>query len=181
MFERSKPQFTSGDSEPVPLKKLRGRPFKPGNPGRPPGAKNKTTQLIEQLINDEAESLTRKLIQLALKGNVRCLHDCLERLAPRRNGRPVDFQLSAITRTQDVVAAMAAITTAVNNGNLTAEEAGHLVHLLEVHAKAIETYDLAVRLDRLETQMNAPQRATFEQGLKNSRLGCRLGPTGYGF
>ena len=103
---------------------------------------------------DEAETLARKLIQLALKGNVRCLHDCLERLAPRRNGRPVDFQLPAIKETQDIVAAMAAITTAVNNGNLTAEEAGHLVHLLEVHAKAIETYDLALRLERLEARMN---------------------------
>ena len=146
----------SETGEPVAPKKIRGRPFRPGNSGRPPGARNKTTRLVEQLLDGEAETLTRTLIALALKGNVRCLHDCLERLAPRRNGRPVDFQLPAIKQTQDIVAAMAAITTAVNNGNLTAEEAGHLVHLLEVHAKVIETYDLAVRLDRLETQMNAP-------------------------
>jgi len=134
-------------------KKIRGRPFQPGNPGRPPGAKNKTTRLVEQLLSDEAENLTRKLIELAKKGNVGCLRDCIERLAPRRNGRAVDFQLPAIKHTQDIVAAMAAITTAVNNGSLSPEEAGNLVRVLEGHAKAIETYDFAVRLDRLEAQL----------------------------
>jgi len=148
------PQRTSRASDSGVPKKVRGRPFLSGNPGRPPGAKNKTTRLVEQLLDDDAETLTRTVIQLALKGNVRCLHDCLERLAPRRNGRPVDFQMPAIKQTQDLVAAMAAITTAVNSGNLTAEEAGHLVHVLEVHVKAIEAYDLAARLDRLETRMN---------------------------
>ena len=33
------------------------------------------------------------------------------------------------------------------------EEAGNLVRVLEGHAKALETYDLAVRLDRLEAQL----------------------------
>jgi hypothetical protein len=146
--------------EPVVGKKVRGRPFQPGNTGRPPGSKNKTTRLVEQLLDDEAETLTRKLIQLALNGNVRCLHDCLERLAPRRNGRAVDFRLPVIKQTHDIVAAMAAITTAVNSGNLTAEEAGHLVRLLEVHVKAIETYDLAIRLDRLESRMNESNERT---------------------
>jgi hypothetical protein len=50
---------------------------------------------------------------------------------------------------------MAAITTAVNAGALTAEEAGHLVHVLEAHVKAIETHDFAVRLDRLEALMDS--------------------------
>jgi hypothetical protein len=154
MSKSLKPGVVSECGEPVVAKKIRGRPFQPGNTGRPLGSKNKTTQLVEQLLDAEAETLTRKLIQLALKGNVRCLHDCLERLAPRRNGRAVDFHLPAIKQTSDIVAAMAAITTAVNSGNLTAEEAGHLVRLLEIHVKAIETYDLTTRLDRIESRMN---------------------------
>ena len=43
-----------------PLLKPRGRPFKPGNPGRPPGARNKATQAIEQLAEGHAESLGEK-------------------------------------------------------------------------------------------------------------------------
>jgi hypothetical protein len=53
---------------------------------------------------------------------------------------------------RDVVAAMAAITTAVNDGRLTAEEAGQLVHILNGYIKALETHDLATRIAALESQ-----------------------------
>src|SRR5439155_26921190 len=36
------------------LRKVRGRPFKPGNSGRPPGSKNKITQIVEQLAEGYA-------------------------------------------------------------------------------------------------------------------------------
>lgn len=134
-------------------KQVRGRPFQPGNPGRPPGSKNRTTLMIEQLMGNEAEPLTRKVIKLAFSGNVRCLQYCLDRLSPQRRGRPIDFELPAIKDMQDVVAAMAAITNGVNDGSLTAEEAGHLVHLLEGYSKAITTYDISARLEALETQL----------------------------
>jgi hypothetical protein len=109
--------------------------------------------LVEQLLADEGETLTRTLIYKALAGDVRCLQLCLDRLLPRRNSRPVDFQLPAISNAHDVVAAMAAITTGISDGSLTAEEAGHLAHVLEGYAKAVTTYDLAVRLDSLESRM----------------------------
>ncbi len=134
-------------------KKVRGRPFQPGNPGRPPGAKNRATQLVEQLLTDEAETLARKAIELALSGNVGCIRLCFDRLSPKRTGRPVDFELPTIKDPHDVVAAMAAIATAVNEGSLTAEEAGHLVHLIEGYAKVVTMYDLAARLEKLESQM----------------------------
>jgi len=41
-------------------KKIRGRPFQPGNPGRPVGSKNKTTRLLEQLVDNEGEKLIRR-------------------------------------------------------------------------------------------------------------------------
>ena len=134
-------------------KKIRGRPFRPGNPGRPPGSKNRTTRLVEELLAGEAEKMTRKFIDLALEGNVRCMQLCLDRLLPRRTGRPVDFSLPAVNDVHDIVTAMAAITTGVNNGSLTAEEAGQLVHVLEGYAKIFMTYDFATRLETLESQM----------------------------
>jgi Family of unknown function (DUF5681) len=101
--------------------KVRGRPFQPGNPGRPPGSKNKTTRLVEQLVEGDAEELSRKMLELAKKGNVRCLEYCLDRLLPKRSGRPLDLQLPAIKSVHDLIAAMSAISTAVNNGDLTAK------------------------------------------------------------
>jgi len=48
---------------------------------------------------------------------------------------------------------MAAITTAVNDGRLTAEEAGQLMHILNGYTKALETHDLATRIAALESQL----------------------------
>ena len=134
-------------------KKIRGRPFQPGNPGRPPGSKNQTTRLIEQLVGDEGEKLTRKIIELALAGNVKCLEMCLDRLLPRRNGRPVDFSMPEVTGTHDIVAAMAAITSAVTDGSLTAEEAGELTRVVDSFIKVLEAHDHDARLETLELQM----------------------------
>ena len=81
---------------------------------------------------------------------------CLDRLLPRRTGRPVDFSLPAVNNIHDVVTAMAAITTGVNDGSLTAEEAGQLVNFLNGYTKVLETHDLTARLETLESQMKKP-------------------------
>src|SRR5262245_27769639 len=133
-------------------KKIRGRPFQPGNSGRPRGSKNRTTRLLEELVAGEGEKLAQKAVELALAGNVKCLHFCLDRLMPRRTGRPLDFTLPAVNDANDVVAAMAAITTAVNDGSLTAEEAGQLVQILDGYAKALKIFDFAARIAALESQ-----------------------------
>jgi hypothetical protein len=104
-------------------------------------------------VAGEAEKVAQKAVELALAGNVSCIQFCLDRLLPRRNGRPVDFELPAVNDAHDIVPAMAAITTGVNDGSLTAEEAGQLVHVLERYAKVLETHDLATRLAILESQM----------------------------
>jgi hypothetical protein len=104
-------------------------------------------------VAGEAEKVTRKFIDLALAGNVRCIQLYLDRLWPRRNGRPVDISLPAVNDMHDVVTAMAAIITGVNNGSLTVEEAGQLVHIVEGYAKVLDTHDLAARLETLESQM----------------------------
>src|SRR6516162_9346312 len=38
---------------PVPVRKPRGRPFQPGNPGRPLGSKNRVTQTLERLAVEQ--------------------------------------------------------------------------------------------------------------------------------
>ncbi len=70
--------------------KVRGRPFKPGNAGRPPGSKNKITQMVEQLVEGQAEQLVRKVLELAQAGDVSCLRMILDRLYPLRKGQPVN-------------------------------------------------------------------------------------------
>jgi hypothetical protein len=143
----SRPGTRVGEQRP----RIRGRPFQPGNPGRPPGSKNHVTRLVEQLVSGDAEELSQKMIALAKQGNVRCLEYCLDRLLPKRSGRPLDLQLPSINDVHDVKAAMAAVTTAVNNGDVTAEEAAHLVHWFEGYAKIVAIHEIHVRLEALES------------------------------
>jgi len=131
-------------------KKIRGRPFERGNPGRPRGAKNRVTRLAEELVENGAEELVQKAYDLALGGDVRCLQFFLDRLLPRRKGRPIDLPLPAIRSMQDITTAMAAIVTGVNDGRLTAEEAGDLMNVYSACTKMVETHDLAVRVNALE-------------------------------
>src|SRR5258706_6899922 len=98
---------------PVQSAKARGRPFEPGqsgNPsGRPKGARNKTTIAVEALLDNEAEALTRKVIELALAGNMAAIRLCFERLLPPRRDRGDAFDLPKIESAADAVAASCAV------------------------------------------------------------------------
>ena len=89
--------------------KARGRPFKPGNPGRPPGSRNKTTQMVEKLAQGQAEQLLQKALELAQGGDVTCLRMMLDRLWPVRKGQPVNVAMPPINTPQDVLSAIASI------------------------------------------------------------------------
>src|SRR5215204_7675724 len=130
----------------------RGRPFQPGNPGKPRGARHKTTLAIDNLLDGDAENLTRKAIEMALSGDTVALRLCLDRLAPVRKDRPVTFALPKIETTADLPKASAALLEAVASGELTPSEAAELGKLVEAHVRAIEATELQVRLKRLEGQ-----------------------------
>src|SRR5260221_5989704 len=101
------------------VRKPRGRPFKPGNPGRPLGSKNRVTQTLEQLAEGQAEQLVKKVLELARAGDVSCLRMLLDRLWPPRKGQPVDVVMPPINTSQDVLRAIVSIWTAIREGQLT--------------------------------------------------------------
>ena len=74
-------------------------PFEPGKSGNPAGkskgTRNKTTLAVEALLDGEAETLTRKAIELAKAGDLAALRVCLDRIAPPRKDRPVLFEPTA--------------------------------------------------------------------------------------
>ena len=152
MTERVRLETPSPESS-VSQSRVRGRPFQPGNPGRPPGSKNKLTRLLEQHMENQGEEITGKVIELAKEGNLRALLYCMDRLIPQRRGRALEIQLPPINSARDIAPAIAAITNELNNGNLTLEEASDLTCLLEGFGRAITTNDLAIRLEQLESQI----------------------------
>lgn len=128
----------------------RGKPFQPGNPGKPRGARHRTTLAIEALLEGEHESLTRKAIELALEGDTTALRLCLDRLAPPRKDAPIAISLPAVESAADIVAASSAVLAAVAAGDCTPDEAGRVMALLTAHRAIIETGDIDCRLAALE-------------------------------
>ena len=132
------------------VRKPRGRPFEPGNPGRPPGSKNKITQMVEQLAEGQAEQLVQKVLDLAQAGDVSCLRMMLDRLWPPRKGQPVNVVMPPINTSQDVFPAIASIWTAIREGRLTPDEASALSIVIDRSIQAIELHDITKRIAALE-------------------------------
>jgi hypothetical protein len=129
--------------------------FKPGNPGKPKGARGRATMAAEALLDGEAEGLTRKAIELALSGDTIALRLCLERLVPPRKDRPLLFDLPPVAGAADHPAALAAVLAAVAAGDLTPAEATAFAAVMEHHRRAIETAEIITRLEALEGKSDA--------------------------
>jgi hypothetical protein len=130
----------------------RGRPFQPGNPGPPRGARHKTTLAMEALLAGEGEALTRRAIEMALAGDAVALRLCLDRLLPVLRERPIALNLPLLTAPRDAVEASAALLEAVAAGEVAPGEAREVGRLIEVHLKAIEVHEIETRLPALEAR-----------------------------
>ena len=137
--------------------KTRGRPFPRGNKygrGRPAGSRNRATIALQSLLDGEAEQITRKAVQLALKGDSTALRLCIERLIPPARDRKVKINLPSVTSAREMPGAIGTVITAVAHGRLTPTEGQAFSALLEFHRRALETADLEIRLEAVEQKLN---------------------------
>ena len=118
--------------------------------GKPRGARHKATLAAETLLEGEAEALSRKAVELALRGDVSALRLCLDRIVPPRKDRPVCFELPAMTESKDAVNASAAIVAAVAAGELTPTEAAELSKVVDGYARTLQAVEFEERLSKLE-------------------------------
>ncbi|HET9816006.1 MAG TPA: DUF5681 domain-containing protein [Xanthobacteraceae bacterium] len=124
-----------------------------GNPaGRPRGARNRATLLIQNLLADDAEAIGRKAIEMAIAGDLAAIRLCMDRLAPARKDEPVAFELPPIEKAADSVAATASIVAAVAAGELTPSQAAELCKVIDVYVRALESKGFDERLTKLENQ-----------------------------
>lgn len=134
-------------------KKQDGR-FKPGqsgNPkGKPKGCMNKATRAAMEMLDGEAEAVTRKVLDKALYGNPQALRIVFERIIPVRKEAPVSLSLPEITKAADVVTVQANILAAVAAGDITPGEGETLAKMAEGLRRSIETEELEQRITALE-------------------------------
>jgi Family of unknown function (DUF5681) len=136
--------------------KQRGRPFEPGqsgNPnGRPKGARNLVTRVVEALIDGQGEALGAKAVEKALQGDSPMLRALLSTLVPPRRERTVEFELPKIESAADTVKASSAVIAACAAGELSPLEAREIMGLISTHVRTIEVAELEARVDALENE-----------------------------
>ena len=136
-----------------------GRPgqFQPGNTfgqGRPVGSRNSVTVAAEQLIQGESEALSRKLIELALDGNVACLKTAIERIVPVCKSRPISLpDMPKIDSVADASELTGYVIGAIAEGKVSPVEGEIISRACERHLKALEVRDLEARLTALESKL----------------------------
>jgi hypothetical protein len=74
----------------------------------------------------------------------------IDRIAPARKDRHVEFNLPEMTCAADAVKAAAALAKAVAGGELTPSEAADLGKLVESYARALQGAEFEERLSKLE-------------------------------
>ena len=122
-----------------------------GNPaGRRPGTKTRKQALVESLFEGEVAEIAQKALEMAREGNTECIRMVLDRVAPVRRGRPVNFKLPPFSAAADIVKCFNGILRSCANGTLTIEEARTLASVVEAGSRAILVRDLEDRIERLE-------------------------------
>lgn len=131
-----------------------GKPFEKGqtgNPaGRPKGSRNRATAALEAILDGDAETILRRVMEAAQEGDPTAMRLCVDRLIPPKRDRHINFSLPPIETTADVVKATGAMLKAVADGEITPSEAAELSKLVAAHVSAVQAHDLDERLKRIE-------------------------------
>lgn len=128
-----------------------------GGGGRPKGSRNKVTLAIENMMEGEAEAITRHCIDLAKRGDPTAMRIVMDRIAPVRKGRPIPK-----LEKRDGETSIEALLRAVLEGEIAPEEGKEVVGLIESAARVAATQILA---DMRQRQMEAFQKAADSGGV----------------
>lgn len=109
-----------------PVGKPRGKPFAKGNPGRPQGARNKSSVALETILFGKAEEIMNKVTELALQGNPMALRLCVERILGSPSERRIRIDLPDLRSSTDAAPVLVALLEKVTTGEITPSE-GELV------------------------------------------------------
>ncbi len=131
--------------------------FAKGNAGRPKGSRNKVTLAIENMMEGEAEAITRSCIDLAKRGDPTAMRIVMDRVCPQRKGRTIPK-----LEKQEGETNIDALLRAVLDGEIAPEEGKEVVGLIESAARVAATQVLA---DMRKRQMEALQKAADSGGV----------------
>ena len=130
---------------------------KSGNPrGRPPGRPDKRAAWRAEL-GDALPAILARLVEAAKAGDVQAAALILSRVAPPVRPQREPVELPALAKARTLGEQARAILAAVAAGELSSDQAAELLAAVANAASAIETDELARRLDALEAKANGDQ------------------------
>jgi len=127
------------------------KPGQSGNPkGRPAGSRNRMTLVALAAMEEGADAIAKKVVEMAKQGDMSAARLVLERLVPPAKERPIFLNLPDTGSADGVAQAQAAILQAVAAGDILPGEAATLAGIVEARRKAVETQELEARISALE-------------------------------
>jgi hypothetical protein len=128
------------DPSALPAGRLPNGRFSHGNPGKPRGARHRTSGEIERLLEGAAADVARSIIGAANCGSLNAQKWILDRCAPARKGRVVVLEdFPEIHGPDDIAPALSTIATAVADGVISVEEAATAANVLQKFLDVLET------------------------------------------
>src|SRR6266852_188880 len=122
-----------------------------GNPaGRPRGSRNMASIRMQEMLEQKAEQLVEKVVELAIAGNIGALRLCLDRLVPTRTNEPLVCEMPRLEKAADAVGAIAGLASAAAAGDVTADEAAKLAKVISLYVNTLEVHNFEDRLAQLE-------------------------------
>jgi hypothetical protein len=122
--------------------------------GRKHGSKNNVTVASSNLIEGESEALTRKLIELALDGNVSCLRHAIDRLHPVKRSAPIKLEgMPAVHDIESAAEASAFLLQKVSAGEVSPQDAEMISRLVDKFINATKWVDIEQELQRLTERL----------------------------
>jgi hypothetical protein len=105
---------------------------------------------MQEMLEEKAEALVNKVVELAMGGNIAALRLCLDRLVPTRKNEPLACEMPPLARAADAVAAIGAIASAAVAGDVTPDEAAKLAKVISLYVSTLEAHQFEHRLAQLE-------------------------------
>lgn len=151
----NEPGATGSESARVDVRestrKVRGRPFQRGNPGRRRGSRNKVPADLKKAIAVDLPAIVETLKERALSGNTPAAIALLRTILPaaKESAEPINFPLPEVTSPALAVEAMGKVVSGLASGELEPEQARALTTAIDGLVKTLD-HDTAARLAALE-------------------------------